>query len=125
MLHLGAGVKPCPFFTPRKPRDDTMTQRLDYKSNIPLAREILEALDKDLYAKGDFHSVWRVRQALSLMHRASPVRRTRARQPSNVTPAVKRALIAKARTTDWSQQQLADYFGINPGRVSEILHGLR
>lgn len=57
--------------------------------------------------------------------------RRRSSSPGTITSrpmsaeAVREIRTLAARYPGWSQQQIAREVGVNPGRVSEVLHGLR
>jgi hypothetical protein len=104
--------------TPRRAR------RLEYGSDIPGARIVLEQLHKDLMRRHLLDEAQQERIALAKMVRATPVRRTPVRN-IRVTRKQRAMVLSLARTTDLSQQEIAEQVGLNHGRVSEILNDLR
>lgn len=92
-------------------------------SNIPRARSILGLI----LASCDIDKETRkaVQLALSLMTRASPVRRSPIKQRRPITEAQKRE-VRSLKHSDLSQHQIASKTGLaNSGRVSEIMTGKR
>lgn len=87
--------------------------------NTPLARAILKAAAQTDNIDEMRASIWR---ALRHMHRR-PLSHPRAPVTSNkVTDDIKNAVIMRKKFhPEQSHQQIADDFGINIGRVSEIL----
>ena len=92
-------------------------------SDIPQAREKLEALLRE-----PLPASWRaeIEDALALMRRrpyAKPVARVESRSVGPRTAALIRRYVA--RHPRMSVLAVARVFAVNPGRVSEALHGLR
>ena len=92
-------------------------------ANIPKAREILlEALEYNM----DSEVRTRIENALNQMYRDYSLGRKAPKQSKPVTEETKRLVRIYANTyPDATQQQIAEYFGVNMGRVSEILTGKR
>jgi DNA-directed RNA polymerase specialized sigma subunit len=92
-------------------------------ANIPKAREILtEALEFNM----DSEVRTRIEAAIQEMYRDYSLGRKAPNQSSAVTDDVKRLVRMYAKTfPDITQQQIAQKFNINAGRVSEILTGKR
>lgn len=92
-------------------------------ANVPRAREILaEALEFNM----DSEVRTRIEAAMQEMYRDYSLGRKAPHQSSPVTDDVKRMVRMYARTyPDITQQQIAQKFNINAGRVSEILTGKR
>ena len=91
--------------------------------SIPKARERLLA-EAALLSKSGFHGfAYAIRNIVAEeMHRAPAVRKA----PKRIAPLTemqKRNIrVAAEANPEWSQLQLANYFGTNPGRVSEVLN---
>jgi hypothetical protein len=85
---------------------------------IPQIRERLHEL-ADLLGVPELHDL------ANETKRRSPPRRVR-NESVPVTPALERAVrnVAKAKP-HWSYRRIGEYFGINIGRISEILTGFR
>jgi Tfp pilus assembly protein PilV len=92
-------------------------------ANIPKAREILlEALEYNM----DSQVRTRIETALQHMYRDYSLGRKAPSQSKPVTGEVKRLIHIYANTyPDATQQQIAQYFNVNIGRVSEVLRGKR
>ena len=92
-------------------------------ADVPRAREILaEALEFNM----DSEVRTRIEAAMQEMYRDYSLGRKARVQSSPVTDEVKRLVRTYAKTyPDMTQQQIAQKFNINAGRVSEILTGKR
>jgi hypothetical protein len=92
-------------------------------ANIPKAREILlEALEYNM----DSEVRTRIESSLKEMYRDYSLGRKAPKQSKPVTEETKRLVhIYAGNYPNATQQQIAEYFGINMGRVSEILTGKR
>jgi hypothetical protein len=90
-------------------------------SNIPKAREEIAAIALEL---GDLAD--RLNAVLADLHRRPEVRK-RAPRTSAPVDAEMAAHLRKfaANNPDMPQHEIAQRFGINPGRVAEALHGDR
>lgn len=96
-------------------------------SNIPQARTILRRLAGELQRGAVTKPVaaHQIRQCLSLLTRASPVRRAPTAK-EKLTPQLRAQIIAYARAyPDAHLSDIAEWFKVNPGRVSEVLNGRR
>ena len=96
------------------------------KRTIPEIRELIGVLTEEsqTLARRQFQIAQQIGELAEETRRRS-YSRTPV-QSKNVTNAV-RASVRKmaANNPDMSQQAMAEAHGINPGRVSEILHGKR
>lgn len=93
-----------------------------YGSNIPAAREALAELALEMRERGFDAWSTRINDIISsMMHQTSPDKRTTP-QRNAPTQAQREAVLRLRRDTDMSQQAIADAVGLNPGRVSEIIH---
>lgn len=92
-------------------------------SDIPEARRILERV---LDAGGiPIHARTNIEQALDLMKREPPVRKTEVKSVP-MTPALAAQIRSYAAIHPTaSNQQIGERFSVNTGRVSEALNGLR
>jgi DNA-binding transcriptional regulator YiaG len=88
-------------------------------SDVPGAREILKEVRRQLLAQLD-----EIDRALEKMVRSSPDKKTRVRH-GPPTPTQIARVKALRKLTDMSEQQIAVEVGLNAGRVSEIVKGLR
>lgn len=97
-------------------------------SNIPLAREELYRVAMLLEAEiiGRHLGAIRIRRIIrDHLTREPPVRRAPDRHVK-ITPEMKRDIRAYARRNPEAHQvDIGNAFGVNPGRVSEILNGKR
>jgi hypothetical protein len=91
-------------------------------SNIILARERIQQIARELNRAGQQEIARRLSEAVSLMHRRSPVRRM-GKSSRSVTPEIRQQVLELARTTDMHSAEIAVHLNLNPGRVSEILQG--
>jgi len=96
-------------------------------SNIPTAREQLQGIAKRLQigAITKPQAAREIRSTMRLLVRQSPVRRA-----PRVSRYVTRRLIGEIRAFArvhplMTLQDIAEHFGVNIGRVSEILNGKR
>ena len=90
-------------------------------SNIPRARVKLRAVAKKL-RKIDGDLAKQVLSAIDDLYREKAVRRM-AVKSKPVTPKIKARIIELAESTDMHSNEIAHELGVNPGRVSEVLHG--
>lgn len=96
-------------------------------SNIPVAREHLNGLAKKLVtgAVTKSQAAREIRAAMRLLVRNPPVRRA-PRAKRYVTRRLVGEICAFARQNPLMHlQDIANHFGVNAGRVSEILNGKR
>lgn len=98
-------------------------ERLNYGSDIPGARAIIEQVINDNTLQHGHKA--RLQEALAKMTRRRPVK-VAPRQTKPVTAEV-RAEIRRiaAENPDWTMQQIGTATDTNSGRVSEVLNGLR
>jgi hypothetical protein len=89
-------------------------------SNVPAARRQIAEIIEALETVGDIESATKLRDALDLLYRRSPVRRMRKKSP-RITGEMRRQIIDLARTTDLHNAEIAAILEVNPGRVSEVL----
>jgi hypothetical protein len=96
-------------------------------SNIPIAREQLQGIAKRLQigAITKPQAAREIRSTMRLLVRQSPVRRA-----PRVSRYVTRRLIGEIKAFArvhplMTLQDIAEHFGVNIGRVSEILNGKR
>lgn len=91
-------------------------------SNIPAARQLLRDVLPTLPAT----AAGTVARALDLMTREPPAKPRAPARKRTVTPADAAAIRAYcARHPEADLQDVAQRFGVNIGRVSEVLHGRR
>jgi hypothetical protein len=94
-------------------------------SNLPEARRQLGRIARRLRAYGDTVTAGRIMDVIDrYLHRRAPVRRMPIRSRP-ITRLVKEQIIELARNTDMHTADIAARVGVNPGRVSEVLHGDR
>jgi len=93
-------------------------------SNIPRARDLILEVTATLDEQGDHEVAEQLRAAIALMVRRSAARRAPAHS-AEVTESVRAEIIALAADTDLHSSEIAARVGVNPGRVSEVLHGDR
>ena len=96
-------------------------------SNVPQARTQLMRLAKDLQLGRITKpmAAAQIRDAITLMRREKPIRRA-PRAKRYVTRRLKAEIIAYARQHPEAQMaDIAAWFEVNQGRVSEILNGKR
>lgn len=96
-------------------------------SNIPQARQNLTRLAKDLQIGRITkpQAAAAIRSAMRLLTRESPVRRAAVKR-RNITAKLKAEIIAYANSfPDAQMADIAEWFNVNQGRVSEILNGKR
>lgn len=92
-------------------------------SNIPKARCELGRIARRLRAYGDDEAAGRIGDVIDrYLHRRPPVRQMAARSRP-VTRRVKEQIVELAQTTELHSAEIAIQVGVNPGRVSEVLHG--
>lgn len=83
--------------------------------SIPDARDRLREL-------ADIHEIAELREIAEAMYRRSATRRAQTRSPK-VTPEMAEEIRQYAADhPDLHQQDIANHFGVNVGRVSEALH---
>ena len=93
-------------------------------SDIVNARERLRQIALKLKAAGQKDLADDVESAIGMMKRRRAVRRMPVHS-AKVTPAVRAKIIDLANTTKLDNAEIAAQVGVNPGRVSEVLHGDR
>lgn len=96
-------------------------------SNIPIARQHLQDIAKRLQVGSITkpQAAREIRSTMRLLIRQSPVRRA-PRSKRYVTKKLIGEIKAFASVHDGMQlQDIAEHFGVNIGRVSEILNGKR
>lgn len=96
-------------------------------SNIPFARTTLQRLAFDLRtnAISRLEAADEINTLLQMLARKSPVRRAPVKK-RGITPDLRSVILRYASDHPKAHlQDIADRFGVNPGRVSEILNGLR
>lgn len=88
--------------------------------SIPKARDLLvEVLP---HIPGPHNK--KIVEALSLMYRQPPARPRAPTTKTTMTPNLAKSIRAYARAYPRAHNQdIADLFNVNPGRVSEALHG--
>lgn len=92
-------------------------------SNIPEARKELSRIARRLRLDGEAELASRIGDVIDqYLHRRRPVRQMPIRSRS-VTPRLKQQIIALAENTEMHSAEIAVRLGVNPGRVSEVLHG--
>ncbi len=95
-------------------------------SDIPQARAKLDEICADLRAAGQWSYAREIEtEVLPLMARKPPIKRPRSKVPASITPAIRRDLIAFFESgAGWGMTHLeiAERFGVNPGRVSELMN---
>lgn len=99
--------------------------RLNYGSNIPEARAILEGINADLHILTQGMIKARIEKALDLMTRRPAVRHTKATSQTIDLETKQRIRSIAAADPTLSNQHIATAVGVNAGRVSEVLNGLR
>lgn len=92
-------------------------------SDIPEARRIIEDVAQTIKAYGYHPEVRQLQKALDLMHRR-PMAKPRAPVTSAAIGPEEAAAIRAiaARRPELSEQEIAEMFKTNAGRVSEALH---
>lgn len=94
-------------------------------SDIALARRRIREIAQRLVDRGNDQEANELRNVVAgLMHRRTAVRRMSINS-RRVTPAVRERIIELAESTDLHSAEIAAEVGVNPGRVSEVLHGDR
>lgn len=96
-------------------------------SDIPAARQILRSVERQLrcglISKPDAAKA--IKASMSLLNREKPVRRA-PKAKRYVTKKLKSEILAYARQYPDAQiVDIAAWFRVNPGRVSEVLNGKR
>ena len=92
-------------------------------SNIPKARRELVRIARRLRAYGE--AAGRIVHVIDqYLHRRSAARHMPIRSRS-VTRSVREQIVDLAENTDMHSAEIAAKVGVNPGRVSEVLHGDR
>ena len=96
-------------------------------SDIPAARQILKTVERQLrcgvITKPD--AARAIKASISLLKREKPVRRA-PKAKRYVTKRLKAEILAYARQYPEAQMaDIAEWFKVNQGRVSEILNGKR
>ena len=103
------------------------TDRLDYGSNVPLAREELTQIAAELrrslpLSNGPIAD--RIDAAVLKMTRRK-VKRRAPNTSAKITPELKAEVMRLFNSGDMSNAQIASAVNVNPARVSEILNGLQ
>jgi streptomycin 6-kinase len=94
-------------------------------SNIPKARRELGRIARRLRAYGEDDAAGRIGDVVErYLHRRPPVRQMPIRSRP-LTRRVKEKIIELAENTELHSAEIAAEVGVNPGRVSEVLHGDR
>lgn len=94
-------------------------------SNIPQARETLHGILRVWAGALPMTVVHDINDALSLMSRAKPVRRSAVKHRGWADPLLKQEIQhCLAAHTDWSLQQVSIHCNTNTARVSEVATGL-
>lgn len=100
-------------------------KRPDYGSNIPEARARLSALAEQMRRDGIGTYAEKIEnEVLPLMTRRPAVRKAPIKK-NPVTPHIIAEIRRLARTTSLYNDEIAGRVGVNPGRVSEVINGLR
>lgn len=95
-------------------------------SHIPEARTLLHGIARELRDEGDHDRAGRIMEIVeNLMTRRLPVRERMPTRSNKITSQIKARILKDAKTTDLHVAQIAGKYGVNPGRVSEILQGDR
>jgi len=97
-------------------------------TDIPKAREIIEKRIEALMADGAFahaETIGDLRDALSLMTRKTNKRPARVSAPKITDEVIYGVLAVYEAYPDLAQREIGKIFGIDGGRVSEIINGLR
>lgn len=92
---------------------------------IRMARAKLHALAAELLEEGQDNRAAIVEDAIALMTRTTVIRRASPRAERMTAEEVREILHRWEASPDATQQEIADACRVNPGRVSEVLHGLR
>ncbi len=94
-------------------------------SDVVGARNKLKQIARELKKAGQKELAGRVEQIVDEdLYRKKAVRRAPVHS-AKVTPDVKERILELAETTDMHESEIAAEVGVNPGRVSEVLHGDR
>lgn len=96
-------------------------------SQIPEARVQIATLAKKLERGqiSNVHAANKLRDILPMLHRDPPVTRA-TRRDAPMSDKLAADIRHHAYThPDWSQREVAEWFNVNPGRVSEALRGQR
>ena len=92
-------------------------------SDIIEARKELKRIAEELAAIGDHHHADQIIDIVdNLMVRNSPARGRMPVTSNQVTPAIRAQIRHLAKTTQMHNAEIAAKVGVNPGRVSEVLH---
>ncbi len=92
-------------------------------SDIPKARLELHRIAHRLRTHGEDDAALRIAEVIDqYLHRRPPVRQMPIRSRP-VTRQVKERIIELAINTELHAAEIAAEVGVNPGRVSEVLHG--
>jgi hypothetical protein len=83
---------------------------------IPIARDRLREL-------ADLHEMPELRDIADAMYRRSATRRAQTRSPKLTPKLAEKIRQYAAANPDLHQQDIANHFGVNVGRVSDSLHG--
>lgn len=93
-------------------------------SNIPKARERLNAIIKEL-EKSRFTTQLskRLREISTLLDREPPVRKTKPKSVTMTQQVANGIKLTLKNYPSWSFQRIADHHGVNQGRVSDVAKG--
>lgn len=83
--------------------------------SIPEARDRLRQL-------AEIHGIEELAEIADAMYRRSPTRRAETRSPRVTDEMAEEIRDFAAENPDLHQQDIANHFGVNVGRVSEALH---
>jgi hypothetical protein len=86
--------------------------------SIPEAREQLRKWAKE-------HNLPKLAELADAMYRRAATRRAVVRSPKVTAEMAEEIRLYAAANPDLHQQDIANHFGVNVGRVSEALHGDR
>jgi hypothetical protein len=93
--------------------------------SIPIARAKLRDVALRLFSVGQSGEADEILNAVDLMYRRSAIKRA-APRARKITPEISRSVRTYFRENPTaSNREIGQRFGIDGGRVSEILHGLR
>jgi hypothetical protein len=94
-------------------------------SDIPKARHELKALVLRLRLKGDTQIADEIEGVVNKhLHRRAAVRKAPTKSHP-LTPNIKKMIVDLADNPNLQNSEIATKVKVNPGRVSEVLHGLK
>jgi hypothetical protein len=92
-------------------------------SEIGEARRLLKEIAEELRMNGDHYHADQIDDIVDhMMHRKTPARGRMPSTSNEVTPRMKEQIRELAKTTTLHNAEIAAKLGVNPGRVSEVLH---